>query len=68
MNQFCDHNDLFHYLEATKSYVIKMFSCSFFNSDSRLVMTLTCCGKLLSPGLDGNIYSVGNNGCNPYTN
>jgi len=31
------------------------------------VRTLTGCGSLFSPGLDGNRYYVGNNGCNPYT-
>jgi hypothetical protein len=67
MNRFYDHNDLFHWLKTTKSYAINMFSCSFSNSDSRLVKIVTCCGSFLSRGLNGNKYFVGNNGCNPYT-
>ncbi len=63
MNQLCDHNDLFHWLEATRSYTINLFSCYFFNLDSWLIKTLTNCGSLFSLGLDGNMYFVGNNGC-----
>jgi hypothetical protein len=49
MNMLCDHNDLLHWLETTKTYVINLFSCSFSNLDSRLVRTLTGCGFLFSP-------------------
>ncbi len=67
MNWFCDHSDMFHWLEATKSYVINLFSYSFSNSNNRLIRTLIGCGSLFSPGLDCNKYFMGSNGCNPYT-
>ncbi len=67
MYQFCDHNDLFHWLEAIRSYAINLFSYSFSNSNNQLVKTLTSCGFLFSPSLNGNKYFVGSNGCNPYT-
>jgi len=67
MNQFCDHNDLFHWLEVIKSYAINLFYYNYSNLDNMFVRTLTGCGSLFSPGLDGNRYYVGNNGCNPYT-
>ncbi len=67
MNRFYDHNDLFHWLEATKSCAINLISCNFSNSNSWLVSIITCCGFMFSLGLDGNKYYVGNNGCNPYT-
>ncbi len=65
MYQLCDHNDLFHWLEATKSCAINMFSYSFSNLDSQLVKAFIGCGFLSSLGPNGNIYSIGNNGCNP---
>jgi hypothetical protein len=43
-----------------------MFSYNFSNSDNHLVNTLIGCGSMFSPSLDGNKYSMGNNGCNPY--
>jgi hypothetical protein len=44
-----------------------MFSCSYSNSNSQLGRALIGCGYMFSIGLDGNMYYVGNNGCNPYT-
>ncbi len=67
MNQFCDHNDLFHWLEVTRSCAINLLSCSFSNSNNQLVRTLRGCGFMFSPSLDGNKYSIGSNGCSPYT-
>jgi hypothetical protein len=67
MNKFYDHNDLFHWLAATRSCIINMLSCSFSNLDSRLVKTLTSYGSLFSLSLDGNNYFIGSNGCDPYT-
>jgi hypothetical protein len=65
MNQLCD--DMFHLLEVIRSCAINMFSYNFSNSYNRLFRTLTSCASLFSLGLDGNMYYVGSNGCNPYT-
>jgi len=58
---------MFHWLEATKSPVINLFSYSFFNSDNQLIQILIGCGFLFSLGLNDNKYFVGSNGCHLYT-
>jgi hypothetical protein len=65
MYQIWDHNDQFHWLEATKSCVTNRFSYSFSNSDNQLIKTLTSVGSKKFPGLDGIRYFIGNNMCNP---
>jgi hypothetical protein len=67
MNQFCGHNELFHWLEAIKSCAINIFSYNYSNLYNMLVRILAGPRSLFSLGLDGNKFSVGNNGCNPYT-
>jgi len=57
---------MFHWLEITRYCTINLFFYSFSNSDNWLIKTLTCCGSLFSLGLDGNMYFVGNNGCNSF--
>ncbi len=66
MNQFCDHSDLFHWLKTIGSCAINLFSYNS-NPNSLLIKILTGFGSTRSLSLDGNMYFVSNNECNPYT-
>jgi len=59
-----DNNDMFHWLETTRSCVISFFSCNFFNSNSWLVSIQIGVKSTCVPSLGVN--SIGNNGCNLY--
>jgi hypothetical protein len=55
----------YHVISLVTFQFIHLF-ITWFQELHSMFTTLTCCGFLISPGLDCNMYFVGNTGCNPY--